>query len=160
MKATVYIPDEYAELYEEARKKLPASIGQIFIECLKRALENHRTAAGRIVVDIQEEKTGRVTRKAFDGVWLVGGRSAGEVHFFEDRIGATIHIYSVACTKKGVIVVIEFNRYGQAVEFQDYFGFEDFSTQSTEAGSYYPESLVSAVSQKLGLEPLVEVLDI
>jgi hypothetical protein len=103
MKATIYIPDEKAALYEQAKEKLSNSISETFVRCLERALENRRISVGRIVVELQDEPTGRICKQAFEGAWIIGDENRGEQHRFNEtktglRGGGE---YSVARTKKG-----------------------------------------------------------
>ncbi len=153
MKATIYIPEEKAKLYEEAKEKLSDSISETFVRCLETALANKRIETERIIVEIENPENGRITKKAFEGRWLL----EDETHQFDYeatgiRGGDT---YSVALTKRGALAVVTDR------SFELYPGLEDLkrATDGSEMYPRYPESLVNAVASELG-EDRIEELDI
>lgn len=161
MKATIYIPDDKAELYERAKAKLSDSISQTFLRCLETALEHQRITTERIVLDVVIPNSEHLRKIAFEGAWLIGSATEGETHAFEARSGVSGGgPYSVARTKKGGLLVAEFNEYGDITEWGTFTDYRDFSTAQID-GKYpkFPESLLSAVASVLG-EEHVEELDI
>jgi hypothetical protein len=161
MKATIYIPDDKAKLYAEAKKKLSGSISETFVHCLENALLIDKMATERIVVVVTDELTGRNTKKAFEGAWLIGGPGDGEEHFFDESLGIqqTLSRFSVARTKKGALVVLAFDRYGEVKYMSTYSDFAEFSNAADSGFPRYPGSLVAAVATELG-EDHIEELDI
>jgi hypothetical protein len=160
MKATIYIPDDKARLYAEAKKKLSGSISETFVHCLENALLIDKMATGRIVVEVNDELTGRSAKKAFEGTWLVGNANNGEQHFFETTgVQQLTNTFSVARTKKGAVVVIAFNRDAETTYWNTYTDFDEFSSAEDEGFPRYPASLVAAVAAELG-EDHIEELDI
>lgn len=162
MKATLYIPESKAELYEKAKATLGESISATFVKCLERELQAFETAPGRIVVSLRD-RYGRHRTKAFEGVWLVGGPEPkdGETHHFDsDATGVYGHsISSVARTKAGRIVVVTWDE-NSGDTFTIHQDFEEFR-EAKHDNRYpaYPASLVSVVGSELGSDN-IEELDI
>jgi len=160
MKATIYIPENKSDLYEKAKTELGDSISATFVRCLERELESKRIQTDRIVVEISGDED-RITKKAFEGRWLVGGPGGGEKHFYDET--SSIQgggAYSVALTKRGQIAVCTWDRYDLIRWFTVHPDYDDFSTH-VDQGGYpgYPPTLISAVAAELGIDH-VEDLDI
>ncbi len=158
MKATIYIPDEKAELYEKAKEQLGGTISATFVRCIERELEAKQLETEKIVVEIAAyDDPGRVTKKAFQGRWIIGDEKQGEQHWFDQeksgiRGGGT---YSVAVTGKGKIVVVTFDsRTDWADELLVYENFEGLKN-----AEIHPDSLIAAVACGLDIDH-IEHLDI
>lgn len=161
MKTTIYIPEDQAALYEEAKKRLPDSISGVFVRCLQRELDNHRLKNGRIVVEVVPDPDirSRTVKKAFEGRWLIGDENSGERYDFPEDSGArSLADFSVAITKAQRIVVVTHDRREEVpTTFSVYETFEDFSTATIDNYDVYPADLISAVSSELGIETIQEL---
>lgn len=162
MKATVYIPEDKASIYEAAKSELGDTISATFVRCLERELEAKRAQMNRIVVEVTD-RTGRTIKKAFEGRWLI----EDEEHCFtkaeEERWGfqgrARGLMYSVAQTKAGRVVVVS-GDFGHEVDgFEYYDTVEEFGNAEDGGCPRHPVSLIAAVKDCLGLDH-VEELDI
>jgi hypothetical protein len=161
MKATIYIPDDKAELYEQAKAKLKDSISETFVHCLENALENLKVSFGRIVVDVEDPDTGHLSKKAFQGAWLIGDETHGEAYLF-DKDKTDAHAegeYAVAHTKKGGIVVACFDRAGALKVLRTFANYKQFSAAESNDYPGFPKSLIAAVASELG-EEHIEELDV
>ena len=164
MKVTIYVPDEKHGVYEEAKKELGDTISATFVRCLERELEAQRQATSRIVVDIKDPSTGRISKKAFDGRWIIGTGEDPEPFSFEPDSG--IHTsgehggYAVAVTKAGRIFVLEFDSDRDAVQYHVEGDFEKFEAASTDDAHHYPiypQSLKQAVAAELEIETIEDL---
>jgi hypothetical protein len=164
MKATIYIPDDQAKTYEDAKGTLGESISKTFLKCLERELENAKLKTGRVVVEIFDEETGRHTKKAFEGRFVVGSANNPE-NFYFDPEKTGIHDaghggYAVAVTKANRLAVLEFNRDGDATQFRVHDDFDDFKGAEVDNRyPMYPDTLIQAVAAEVGVEH-IEDLDI
>jgi len=160
MKATIYIPDDKAEVYEKAKTTLQDSISQTFVRCLERELENRLVKAERIVVELSHPETGRLSKKAFKGVWLIGSENEGEdFHPTEDGPGSGGE-FSVAKTEGGRIAVLKFNRNNEGEDLRVFDDFDAFSKSEIDNQfQEFPLSLIAAVGDALGIE-IIEEMDI
>jgi hypothetical protein len=163
MKATIYIPEDKAAFYEKAKEELGGTISATFVRCIERELEARRLETAKIVVELYDCERDRTTKKAFEGRWLIGDESEGEPHLFDEEktgIRGGGH-YSVALTAKGRIAVLEQDPHQTSSSSFDVF--QDFGELKAAEldGRYpkYPDSLVSAVADALGVDH-VEHLDI
>lgn len=106
----------------------------------------------RIVIEIPDPTSGRTQKKVFEGIWVIGNAASGEGYFFDVRKTGLYggSGWSVARTKNGGIVVVEFEPDGPICQMSTYSDFQEFS----EAKAYcarlvryvrYPHSLVEAV---------------
>jgi hypothetical protein len=165
LKATIYIPEDQSHIYENAKEKLGESISKTFLKCLERELESVRQKTGRIVVEIRDPKTDRVTKKAFEGRFLIGSEDQGEEFHFGEEDGsirdAGYSAYAVAITKPPAnrLAVLFFDRDG-CIDFNVYDDFDEFkSAEIDNKYPLYPKSLVSAVASELDID-VIEELDI
>jgi hypothetical protein len=154
MKATVYIPEDKAELYEKAKAELGGTISATFVRCLERELETKRAATDRIVVKIFNRDTERTEKKAFVGRWIV----QDEEHWFDEQTTGVQGggLYSVAVTKERRIVVVSGPKNDDFDTFAVHEDLDDLCASSTYS---YPESLIAAVKNELGIDH-IEELDI
>lgn len=159
MKATIYIPDDQAKVYEDAKEKLGESISKTFLKCLERELESAKLKTGRIVVGLLDEKTGRYTKKAFEGRFIVGCDEAPEEFSFDEektgvRGGGD---YAVAITKANRLAVLSFNGDGEATDLKVHKDFEDLKNATDDHSPTYPETLIQAVAAELDIEHIEEM---
>ena len=115
----------------------------------------------RIVVELLDEDSGRTSKKAFEGRFIVGNANNGERFYWPEdstAMAGGLDDYAVAVTKKNRLVVLVF-RLGGCVRFEDFDDFEDLKDAQDEAGPSYPEELIHAVASGLGIEH-IEDLDI
>ena len=163
MKATIYIPDDQAKIYEYAKEKLGESISKTFVKCLERELRNARLKLGRIVFDLYDEKTDRVQKKSFEGRFIVGTENQPEKFLFDEEVEGMRGGggYAVAVTKGGRLAVFTFdNHQEQIVRFTKYEDFDEFkNAEMDNRYPMYPESLVQAVASEVGIER-IEDMDI
>lgn len=163
MKATIYIPEDKAKVYEDAKEKLGESISKTFVECLERKLENAKLKTGRIVVPVYDKDTGRVTKKCFEGRFLIGGLDRGEDFYYPENSGiqnmAGCGGYSVALMKADRLAVLHFDSNGQVICFDVLEDFDELSNAEDSGYEKYPPSLVQAVGAEVGVE-IIEDLDI
>jgi hypothetical protein len=161
MKATIYIPDDQAKIYGDAKEKLGESISKTFLKCLERELESAKLKTGRIVVEISDEKTDRVTKKAFEGRFIVGSPNNPEMFYFDEGTG--VHGgggYAVAVTKANRLVVLGFGRDENITGFTVHDDFDEFKNAEIDNRyPMYPETLIQAVAAEVGIEH-IEDLDI
>jgi hypothetical protein len=157
MKATIYIPEDKADLYEKARAELGGTISAAFVRCMERELEAKRAATNRIIVEIYDKDSGRYSKKAFEGRWLVGDPRLLEEHVFPEQMGSAL--FAVAATRQNRIVVVSGEAQEDLVSFEVYSDVEDFASANDAGWPRYPESLVAAVKGELGLDH-IEELDI
>ena len=163
MKATIYIPDDQAPIYEEAKQKLGESISKTFVRCLARELESAKLKTSRIVFELRNESTYRVSKKAFEGRFIVADAERPENFYFDE---ATTGIrdaghggYAIAVTKAKQLAVLEFDGDRYVVEFKVHKDFDDFKNATIDTYQAYPDSLIAAVAAELDVEH-VEELDI
>jgi hypothetical protein len=164
MKATIYIPDDQSKIYEDAKEKLGDSISKTFLRCLERELENAKLRTGRIVVEIHDVDTGRVSKKAFEGRFIVGDESSPEEFRFSGGEGITHSRghggYAVASTKANRIVVLEFDSDNNVTDMSVHDNYDDFAGAQVDGGyPQYPETLIQAVAAELEFDR-IEDLDI
>ena len=160
MKATIYIPDDQANVYEEAKEKLGESISKTFVRCLQRELENVKLKTDRIVVDLYDKETGRYAKKAFEGRFIVGSSNEGEDFFWLEESGIRGGgAYSVAVTKANRLAVLYFDHDKNVTDLDTFEDFDRFQSAGDSAGDKYPPSLVQAVGAEVGVE-VIEDLDI
>jgi hypothetical protein len=160
MKATIYIPDDQAKVYEDAKDKLGESISKTFLKCLERELENAKLKTGRIVVDLLDEKSGRYTKKAFEGRFIVGSDQSPEAFSFDEektgiRGGGD---YAVAITKANRLAVLSFNGDRDATGLTVHDDFDELKS-ALDDGRYptYPETLIQAVAAEMDIEHVDEM---
>lgn len=163
MKATIYIPDEKADLYERVRTELGGTISATFVRCMERELELKRATMDRIVVEITDRHTERTSKKAFEGRWIVGTERNPEEYHFDQSIDTVSGgaVYAVAMTKQSRIVVISGPVSGDEPldTFEVYEDVDDFASAHCDSYPKYPLSLISAVKSELGIDS-IEELDI
>lgn len=162
MKATIYIPEDKAELYEKAKAELGGTISAAFVRCMERELEIKRATMNRIVVKIWDQEKERGVKKAFEGRWIVGNeRFPEEFWFDENKTGISGGgTYAVAVTKQNRIVVASGQKNQDLNSFEVHEDLEDF-TEAEVDNRYpmYPESLIAAVKGEFGVDH-IEELDI
>jgi hypothetical protein len=162
MKATIYIPEDKAALYEKAKEELGGTISATFVRCIERELEAHRLEMDKLIVEVYDRERDRSTKKAFNGRWLVGDESEGEPHLFDEaKTGISGGSrYSVALTARGRIAVLEEDPIKRmSRSFIVFENFEAFKNAEEGQCPKHPESLVSAVADSLDIDH-VEHLDI
>jgi hypothetical protein len=161
MKATIYIPDERAEVYEQAKKELGESISATFLKCLQRELEAKRQKTERIVVGLYDGDNDRTTKKSFEGRWLIGDAEGGEKHLFDqERTGISGGgDYSVAVTSKGRLVLVTFDHKTDCPQWLAVYESFDDMKNPQRAEDALPESLISAIASELEVDH-VEHMDI
>ncbi|HLX43599.1 MAG TPA: hypothetical protein VKR43_09205 [Bryobacteraceae bacterium] len=159
MKATVYIPEDKAELYEKAKAELGGTISATFLRCLEQELEMKRAATGRIVVTLYDRKVDRVVKKAFVGRWII---FEGEENQFDVTTSGfqCRGMYSVAITKERRIVVVSGKKNDTPDTFEVYDDLDDFAAaEAMDGDPKYPQGLIAAVKVALGFDH-IEELDI
>jgi len=157
MKTTVYIPSDKEQMYERAKQELGESISATFVRCLERELEARELATQRIVVEVYDGTAHRISRKAFEGRWIVGDDSHPEEHHWSEQSGARwagSPDCAVAQTKKGALVVLSDYSDDQWKGWAVFNSFEEL-----RASEQYPDSLVAAVADVLDIDH-IEELDI
>ncbi|MEP7355372.1 MAG: hypothetical protein ABI824_19245 [Acidobacteriota bacterium] len=164
MKATIYIPDDKAAIYEKAKEKLGGTISATFLRCIESELASLATKTDRLVV-VEWDKAREVfSKKAFNGRWIVGdGEEGSEFYFDQEKTGVSGGgNYSVAITAKGRIAVYEkeLKERNPGGTLDHYKNFEELQGEMID-NQYprYPESLIAAVADNLGIDH-VEELDI
>ena len=111
-----------------------------------------------------DEETDRRTKKAFEGRFVVGDADNPEKFYFdEEKTGirdAGHGGYAVAVTKANRLVVLEFNRDQEIINFRVYEDFDGFK-QAEIDNRYpmYPETLIQAAAAELNIEH-IEDMDI
>jgi hypothetical protein len=159
MKATIYIPEDKTELYKRAKSELGGTISAAFVRCMERELEIKHATMNRIVVEISDKNTGRLSKKAFEGRWIVGSANKTETFLFEEIGGIKgAGSYAVAVTKQNRIVVVSENDNDELDGFMVHGDLDDFSSSFID-GQYplYPESLIAAVKDELGIVHIEEM---
>ena len=160
MKATIYIPEEKAKIYEDAKEKLGESISKTFLNCLERELENARLKTERIVVEINYEQADHPTKKAFEGRFIVGTLNSPFEVVGDPGLWKPVS-YAVAITRANRLVVLTFDPHEE--EYTDlavHEDFEEFKNQMIDNQfPVYPESLIHAVAAAMDIEH-IEDLDI
>ena len=159
MKATIYIPDDQAKVYQDAKEKLGESISKTFVRCLERELENERGKIRRIVFECVNSYSGEMSKKAFEGRFIVGTEDGGGKIEGPANSPAGWEIcdcYSVAVTKANRLAVLQFvTAHPETVaEFKVFDNLDEFKA----AG--YPPILIYTVEGCLHYERNVEDLDI
>src|SRR5260370_79704 len=138
MKATIYIPEDKKDLYEKAKSTLNDSISETFVRCLERELSNRKLQTERIVVELEDPHTSRLSKKAFKGAWLIGSESEGERYHTTEGGPGFGGEFSVARTEAGRLVVIAKHGSGDFPEDMRVFAdFDEFS--KSEIDNQYQE---------------------
>ena len=150
-------------LVEEIEKNLPESesLSSLFMDCLKdkqKSLAATVKDVSRIKVTVGDP---HIT-KVFEGRWLFGSEAEGIAAENENDGVFDPCLYSVAQTKKGKIVVVQFEDGLHPVEqMQIYETFEDFKNATTGPGPggypLYRTNIISAVAEALDVPFEVEL---
>jgi hypothetical protein len=164
---TLYIKDSDLPLVEKAKKKLGDSLSSIFIDCLRQRVEQIPAPKGktsRIVLEVRANQDAPTIKKSFEGRWLIHEDDDLRAEQGEnDAIRWNSHtVYCLAQTKKGALVVYEYERDlndGEAT-MEVYDSFEDLKADEIDNRyQRYPDNVIAAFASALG-EPFEIELDI
>lgn len=156
---TITISDAEMGKVEQAQAVFGDEFSSRILRHMERELEVARAKKSRLLVTIYNEETGRNRRLAFEGRWLVGNEREGDWCPSRTHENAPSGHYSVALTKRGGIVVVEFNRHQDAVRWEAHEDYDDFAGASDRWSStpLYPEALIQTVAHELGIERVEEI---
>jgi len=139
-------------------KKPPISTDRPTGACQNRSMAPSTTETGnaeRIVFTLHNESTGRDSKMAFTGRFIVGDLDDPEEFLFDhEKRHWRAHggLYAVAVTASNNLAVLSVND-REVTEFKTYGSFQQFAAEDDR----YPESLIHAVASELGVEHIEEL---
>src|SRR5690349_18442769 len=74
---TLYVKETDLELVEKGKKRLGDSLSSVFIDCVRRQLEELNPSRAKELKKITLEVGDPPMKKSFMGTWIVGGPNGG-----------------------------------------------------------------------------------
>jgi hypothetical protein len=161
---TLYVKDADLPLVEKAKQKLGDSLSAVFIDCIRKRLEElppPKGKTGKITVETRRDDGAPTIRKTFEGRWLI--------HPYNDDLRAESddsgvgwdgkRTYGLARTKKGALVVYESDPENDSrATMEIYQDFDELKADEID-GQYpkYPDNVIAAFAEVLGEDHTVEL---
>jgi hypothetical protein len=162
---TLYVKDADLPLVEKAKQKLGDSLSAVFIDCIRKRLEElppPKGKIGKITVEVRREAGAPTIRKSFEGRWLIHPDN-DFLRAESDDSGVRWDgktTYGLAVTKKGALVVYESDpeENDGAATMEIYQDFDELKADEID-GRYpkYPDNVIAAFAEVLGEEHTVDL---
>jgi hypothetical protein len=157
---TLYVKDADTELVEKARKRLGDSLSSVFIDCVRKQLEELKPPRSGDLHKITLEVGCPPMRKSFEGRWILGDDRRG-IEAEPDESGVQWNHdvqYSVALTKRGAVVVYEYEDGNEAGKMEIFDTFEDMKDTTMDIGyPRFPRNIIAETAAALGKSYEVEL---
>ena len=162
---TLYVKDADLPLVEKAKQKLGDSLSAVFIDCIRKRLEElppPKGKTGKITVEVRRETGAPTIRKSFEGRWLIHPDN-DNLRAESDDSGVRWDgkiTYGLALTKKGALVVYESDpeENDGVATMEIYQDFDELKADEID-GRYpkYPDNVIAAFAQVLGESHTMEL---
>lgn len=162
---TLYVKDADLPLVEKAKQKLGDSLSAVFIDCIRKRLEElppPKGKTGKITVQTRRENGAPTIRKTFEGRWLIhpdNDELRAESDDPDERWDRRV-TYGLAQTKKGALVacVSDPGDNSGVATLEIYEDFDELKADEID-GQYqmYPDNVIAAFAEVLGETHTIEL---